>query len=94
MNLTVAQALVRFLSVQYVDRDDHQQRFFAGCFGIFGHGNVAGIGQALLENSDDLRYYLVRNEQAMVHSAVGYSRMANRLQAFACTTSVDRAPPT
>ena len=88
MNLTVAQALVRFLSVQYVERDDHQQRFFAGCFGIFGHGNVAGIGQALLENSDDLRYYLVRNEQAMVHSAVGYSRMANRLQAFACTTSV------
>ena len=88
MNLTVAQALVRFMSVQYVERDGQRQRFFAGCFGIFGHGNVAGIGQALLENSDDFRYYLVRNEQAMVHTAVGYSRMANRLQAFACTTSV------
>jgi 3D-(3,5/4)-trihydroxycyclohexane-1,2-dione acylhydrolase (decyclizing) len=88
MRLTVAQALVRFLCVQSVERDGHQQRFFAGCFGIFGHGNVAGLGQALLESDDELRYYLVRNEQAMVHSAVGYARMANRLQAFACTTSV------
>jgi len=85
--MTVAQALVRFLSVQYSERDGRRRRFFAGCFGIFGHGNVAGIGQALLED-DDLRYYLARNEQAMVHSAVGYARMANRLQAFACTTSV------
>ncbi len=88
MRLTVAQALVRFLSVQYVERDGVQQRFFAGCFGIFGHGNVAGVGQALLEYDGDLRYYLARNEQAMVHTSVGYARMANRLQAFACTTSV------
>ena len=88
MNLTVAQALVRFLSVQYVERDGESRRFFAGCFGIFGHGNVAGLGQALLENDDDLRYYLVRNEQAMVHSAVGFARMSDRLRAFACTTSV------
>ena len=88
MNLTVAQALVRFLAVQYIERDARQQRFFAGCFGIFGHGNVSGMGQALLESDDELRYYLVRNEQAMVHAAVGYSRMADRLQAFACTTSV------
>ena len=88
MELTVAQALVRFLSVQYTQRDGHRHRFFAGCFGIFGHGNVAGIGQALLENDDSLRYFMARNEQAMVHSAVGYARMANRLQAFACTTSV------
>ncbi|MGA7835279.1 MAG: 3D-(3,5/4)-trihydroxycyclohexane-1,2-dione acylhydrolase (decyclizing) [Acidimicrobiales bacterium] len=87
MRLTVAQALVRFLSVQYVERDGERHRFFEGCFGIFGHGNVAGLGEALL-NSDDLRYYLARNEQAMVHTAVGYSRMANRLKAFACTTSV------
>jgi 3D-(3,5/4)-trihydroxycyclohexane-1,2-dione acylhydrolase (decyclizing) len=88
VRLTVAQALVRFLSVQYVERDGVQQRFFAGCFGIFGHGNVAGVGQALLEYDGDLRYYLARNEQAMVHTSVGYARMANRLQSFACTTSV------
>jgi 3D-(3,5/4)-trihydroxycyclohexane-1,2-dione acylhydrolase (decyclizing) len=88
MKLTVAQALIRFLSVQQVERDGKQQRFFAGCFGIFGHGNVAGLGQALLESENDFRYYLARNEQAMVHTSVGYARMSNRLQAFACTTSI------
>ena len=54
VRLTMAQALVRFLSKQYVERDGREQRFFAGCFGIFGHGNVAGVGQALLEYEDDL----------------------------------------
>ena len=88
MKLTVAQALVRFLSLQSVERDGETHPFFAGCFGIFGHGNVAGIGQALLESEDDFRYYLARNEQAMVHTAVGYARMSNRLRAFVCTTSV------
>jgi len=88
MRLTVAQALIRFLSVQEVERDDDRHRFFAGCFGIFGHGNVAGLGQALLESGGDFPYYLARNEQAMVHTAVGYSRMSNRLRAFACTSSV------
>ncbi len=88
MRLTVAQTVVRFLAVQSVERDGHEQRFFAGCFGIFGHGNVAGLGQALLESGDDLRYYLARNEQAMVHTAVGYARMRDRLQTFACTTSI------
>jgi 3D-(3,5/4)-trihydroxycyclohexane-1,2-dione acylhydrolase (decyclizing) len=88
VRLTVAQALVRFLSVQSVERDDDRHRFFAGCFGIFGHGNVAGLGQALLESGDDFPYYLARNEQAMVHTAVGYARMSNRLRAFACTSSV------
>jgi 3D-(3,5/4)-trihydroxycyclohexane-1,2-dione acylhydrolase (decyclizing) len=88
MKLTTAQALIRFLSVQSVVRDGKEQRFFAGCFGIFGHGNVAGVGEALLESSGDFRYYLARNEQAMVHTAVGYARMSNRLRAFACTTSV------
>ena len=88
MRLTVAQALVRFLRVQSVERDDQQHRFFAGCFGIFGHGNVAGLGQALLESGEDFPYYLARNEQAMVHTAVGYARMSNRLRAFACTSSV------
>jgi 3D-(3,5/4)-trihydroxycyclohexane-1,2-dione acylhydrolase (decyclizing) len=88
VRLTVAQTLVRFLSLQSVERDGERHRFFAGCFGIFGHGNVAGMGQALLESGDDLRYYLARNEQAMVHTSVAFARMSNRLQTFACTTSV------
>ena len=88
MRLTVAQALVRFLSAQSVERDGERHRFFAGCLGIFGHGNVAGVGQALLEAGDDLPYYLARNEQAMVHTAVGYARMSDRLRAMACTTSI------
>ena len=84
----MAQALVRFLANQYVERDGIEQRFFGGCWGIFGHGNVAGIGQALHERPDDLRYYQARNEQAMVHAATGYARMRDRLATFACTTSI------
>ena len=55
--LTMAQALIRFLTRQYVERDGVERRFFAGCFGIFGHGNVAGVGQALQQYADDLPYY-------------------------------------
>jgi 3D-(3,5/4)-trihydroxycyclohexane-1,2-dione acylhydrolase (decyclizing) len=92
VRLTVAQAVVRFLANQYSERDGIEQRLIPGCFGIFGHGNVAGVGQALLQahetGSDDLPYYLARNEQGMVHAAVGYSRMRNRQQAFACTASI------
>jgi 3D-(3,5/4)-trihydroxycyclohexane-1,2-dione acylhydrolase (decyclizing) len=88
MRLTVAQALVRFLGAQHVERDGVRERFFAGCFGIFGHGNVAGLGQALQQHADVLPYHPARNEQAMVHAAVGYARQRNRLGAFACTTSV------
>ena len=84
---TMAQAVVEFLKHQYVERDGVQQRFFAGCSGIFGHGNVSGIGQALQEHKD-FRYYQSRNEQAMVHSAVAYAKMKNRLQTLACTTSI------
>jgi 3D-(3,5/4)-trihydroxycyclohexane-1,2-dione acylhydrolase (decyclizing) len=84
----MAQALVRFLANQYVERDGIEQRFFAGCWGIFGHGNVGGIGQALHERPDDLRYYQARNEQAMVHAACGFARMRDRLSTFACTTSI------
>ncbi|MGB9405613.1 MAG: 3D-(3,5/4)-trihydroxycyclohexane-1,2-dione acylhydrolase (decyclizing) [Candidatus Acidiferrales bacterium] len=84
---TAAQATIRFLKNQYVERDGVERRFFAGCFGIFGHGNVAGIGQALQQNLD-FPYYLSRNEQAMVHTAVAFSKMSNRLRAFACTTSI------
>jgi 3D-(3,5/4)-trihydroxycyclohexane-1,2-dione acylhydrolase (decyclizing) len=85
--LTTAQALVKFLESQYVCRDGRQQRFFAGCFGIFGHGNVAGMGQAL-EEIPSFPYYLVRNEQAMVHTAAAFAKASNRLRAFACTSSI------
>jgi 3D-(3,5/4)-trihydroxycyclohexane-1,2-dione acylhydrolase (decyclizing) len=88
MRLTAAQALVRFLAAQYVERDGAERRFFGGCFGIFGHGNVAGIGEALFETPELLTYYQARNEQAMVHTAVGYARMKNRLATLACTTSI------
>lgn len=85
--VTAAQATIRFLKNQYVERDGVERLFFAGCFGIFGHGNVAGIGQALQQN-EDFPYYLSRNEQAMVHTAVAFSKMSNRLRAFACTSSI------
>lgn len=88
IRLTMAQALVRFLSKQYVERDGIETQFFAGVFGIFGHGNVAGIGQALEEYKDDIRYYQARNEQAMVHAAIAYTKVKNRMQIFACTTSI------
>jgi 3D-(3,5/4)-trihydroxycyclohexane-1,2-dione acylhydrolase (decyclizing) len=85
--VTAAQATIKFLKSQYVERDGVERPFFAGCFGIFGHGNVAGIGQALQQN-EDFPYYLSRNEQAMVHTAVAFSKMSNRLRAFACTSSI------
>jgi 3D-(3,5/4)-trihydroxycyclohexane-1,2-dione acylhydrolase (decyclizing) len=92
IRLTVAQAIVEFLSVQYSERDGVEQRLFAGCFGIFGHGNVAGIGQALLQAEIDkpgaFPYILGRNEQAMVHSAAAFARMRDRLQTYAVSTSV------
>src|SRR5438105_2472599 len=88
MRLTMAQALVRFLAAQYSERDGVEQRFIEGCFGIFGHGNVAGVGEALFERPDLMTYYQARNEQAMVHAAVGYARQRNRLATLACTTSI------
>ncbi len=86
--VTVGQALVRFLAAQEVERDGRRERFFAGCFGIFGHGNVAGLGQALKQHEDLLPYVQGRNEQAMVHMAAGYARQRNRLGTWACTTSI------
>ncbi len=90
--LTVGQALLRFLAVQYSERDGRTTRLIPGCFGIFGHGNVAGLGQALLqsavEDPDAMPYHQARNEQGMVHAAIGYARMRNRLAAMACTTSI------
>ncbi len=103
LRLTVGQALVRFLAHQFTERDGATQRLFAGCFGIFGHGNVAGIGQGLLQahreaaeagvpagqvGPDELPYLLTRNEQGAVHAAVSYARTKDRLQTFACTASI------
>ena len=92
VHLTVAQATVRFLTAQYSERDGVRQKLFAGCFGIFGHGNVAGLGQALLQAEIDepgsLPYVLGRNEQAMVHSAAAFARMRDRLQTWAVSSSV------
>ena len=86
--LTVAQALVEFLANQYSERDGVRRRLIAGCFGIFGHGNLAGVGQALRQFGEDLPYYQCRNEQGMVHTAAAYARMTDRLSTFACTASV------
>jgi 3D-(3,5/4)-trihydroxycyclohexane-1,2-dione acylhydrolase (decyclizing) len=98
IRLTVAQALVRFLAAQYSERDGIEQRLIAGCFGIFGHGNVAGVGQALLqaevqrldgdEDAPDLPYVLIRNEQGGVHAAAAYAKQKNRLQTWAVTSSI------
>jgi 3D-(3,5/4)-trihydroxycyclohexane-1,2-dione acylhydrolase (decyclizing) len=88
VRLTMAQALIRYLTQQYVERDGIEHRFFAGVWGIFGHGNVAGIGQALQQYAEDMRYYQSRNEQAQVHTAIAYARHKNRLQTFACTSSI------
>ena len=86
--LTMGQATVQFLTQQYVERDGIERAFFAGMFGIFGHGNVAGIGQALHQYSDVFRFYQTRNEQSMVHTAAAYAKMSNRLSTFACTSSI------
>jgi 3D-(3,5/4)-trihydroxycyclohexane-1,2-dione acylhydrolase (decyclizing) len=88
VRLTAAQAIVRFLAAQSVERDGAEQPFFAGMFGIFGHGNVAGLGEALEAAGDTFRYYQARNEQAMVHAAAAFAKKSRRLRAFACTTSI------
>ncbi|MGW1718810.1 3D-(3,5/4)-trihydroxycyclohexane-1,2-dione acylhydrolase (decyclizing) [Streptomyces sp. NPDC002156] len=91
LRLTTAQALVRFLANQYSERDGQEHRLIPGVWGIFGHGNVAGIGQALLQAATtgeaDLPYYLARNEQGMVHASVAYAKMRDRLATFACSAS-------
>jgi 3D-(3,5/4)-trihydroxycyclohexane-1,2-dione acylhydrolase (decyclizing) len=88
VRLTTAQALVRFLAVQHSERDGQRRRLIAGCFGIFGHGNLAGVGQALHQYAELLPFHPAKNEQAMVHVAAAYARQTNRLSTFACTSSV------
>jgi 3D-(3,5/4)-trihydroxycyclohexane-1,2-dione acylhydrolase (decyclizing) len=87
VRLTMAQALIKYLTKQYVERDGQEQAFFAGCFGIFGHGCVSGIGQAL-QQYPEFRYYQTRNEQAMVHASAAYAKMKNRMGTFACLSSI------
>lgn len=85
--LTVAQAIIKYLKNQHVSRDGKTTPFFAGCFGIFGHGNVSGIGQAI-QQDDQFRYIMTRNEQASVHMAAAYAKMKNRLSTWVCTSSI------
>ena len=88
IRLTTGQALVNYMARQYVERDGVEHRFFAGLWGIFGHGNIGGVAQAIQQAEESFPYYLCRNEQAMVHTAVGYAKLRNRLGAYACLTSI------
>src|SRR5262245_56538528 len=86
--LTMAQAIVKYLQVQFSERDGHARRLVPGMFGIFGHGNVAGIGQAIYEYGEGLTYYQPCNEQSMVHTALGFAKANQRLAALACCSSI------
>ena len=88
VRLTTGQAIVRYLQNQYVEFDGERTQFFAGCWGIFGHGNIGGIAQGLQQAGPAFPYYLARNGQSMVHTAVGYAELSNRRSAFACLTSI------
>src|SRR5574342_356064 len=86
--LTLGQAIVRFMMNQYVERDGEENAFFAGCWGIFGHGNIGGVAQALQQYGPGFRYYQTRNEQAMVLAAMAYAKLKNRRQTFGCLSSI------
>lgn len=88
VRLTMAQALLKFLNNQYVSIDGEERKFVRGVFGIFGHGNVTGIGQALEDDPHGLPYFQGKNEQGMAHAAIAYAKQKNRLEIFACTTSI------
>jgi 3D-(3,5/4)-trihydroxycyclohexane-1,2-dione acylhydrolase (decyclizing) len=88
VRLTAAQALVRYLAAQYSERDGLRRRVIPATFGIFGHGNVCGVGQALEQEAGRMPFYQPKNEQAMVHAAIGYAKASQRLATFACTASI------
>ena len=88
IRLTMAQALVKYLQVQFSERDGNTRRLIPSMFGIFGHGNVAGLGQAMYEYGEDLPYRQPRNEQSMVHTALGFAKANHRLATLACTSSI------
>ena len=94
VRLTMAQALVKYLQVQFSERDGRVRRLIPAIFGIFGHGNVCGLGQALEEYGRDLPYYRPCNEQSMVHTAIGFAKANHRLATLACTSSIGPARPT
>src|SRR4029453_13061480 len=87
IRLTMAQAIVKYLQVQFSERDGQSRRLIPGMFGIFGHGNVAGIGQALYGYGEGLTYYQPCNEQSMVHTAIGFAKASQRLATLACCSS-------
>ena len=86
--LTLSQAVIKYLQVQYSEYDGNEQRFIQGMWGIFGHGNVSGISQALIEYGQNLPYHQPTNEQSMVHAATGFARTKRRKATMACTTSI------
>ena len=88
IKLTTAQALVKYLSNQYITVNQQELPFCAGVFSIFGHGNVAGIGEALYQYKDQLPTYRAHNEQAMAHTAIAYSKAQFAQQIMACTSSI------
>ncbi len=88
IRLTAGQALIKYLSVQGVERDGERHNFFSGIWGIFGHGNIGGLAQAIQQFEDELPYHMARNEQGMVHAAIAYTKMRNRLSAYACLSSI------
>lgn len=88
IRLTLGQAIVKFMMNQYVEHDGVENPFFAGCWGIFGHGNIGGVAQALQQYGPEFRYYQTRNEQAMVLASAAYAKMKNRKQAFGCLSSI------
>lgn len=88
MKLTMAQALVKFLDNQYVCFDGREEKFVNGVFGIFGHGCVVGIGQALEQGGHSLTYYQGHNEQGMAHAAMAYAKQNRRRKIIACTSSI------
>ncbi len=88
IRLTAAQAMVRFLSAQRVEIDGVKQRLFEGVFAIFGHGNVAGMGEALYGARDALPTYRAHNEQAMAHAAIAFAKASRRQRMMACTSSI------
>ena len=88
VRLTTGQAIINYLARQHVERDGVEQPFFAGLWGIFEHGNIGGVAQAVQQAGPDFRYYLTRNEQAMVHTAAAFAKMSNRMRTLVCTTSI------
>src|SRR5881296_2801142 len=88
IRLTMAQAVVKYLQVQFSERDGQTRRLIPAMFGIFGHGNVAGMGQALYQYGEGLPYYQPCNEQSMVHTALGFAKVTQRLATLACCSSI------